>query len=178
MVDSLGFYALLLLGLLCLGVLCSWLWLRRPVAMESTDRRPAKPSTRRSADPKPFPGLIIKPTCICCEQTPAPTPPPGVSPQLIVTRRHRPRNVDTQLHYCPEETCAYYGWVGCGNIRTNGHPGRGPWRQLQCLACHKYFQETLGTPLHGKHVPTELIIRVMASLAEGLGIRAVAVYSR
>jgi hypothetical protein len=52
MVDSLGFYALLLLGFLCLGVLYSWLWLRRPVAMESTDRRPAKPSTRRSAKGK------------------------------------------------------------------------------------------------------------------------------
>src|SRR5262245_8480524 len=96
MVDSLGFYALLLLGLLCLGVLCSWLWLRRMVAMASTDRRPAKPSTGRSADPKPVPGLIIKPTCVCGEQTPAPPPPPGVSPQLIVTRRRRPRNVETQ----------------------------------------------------------------------------------
>ena len=74
----------------------------------------------------------------------------------------------------PEETCAYYGWVGRSNIRANGHPGGGPWRQLQCLACRKYFQETHGTPLHGKHVPTELIVHVVASLAEGLGIRAVA----
>lgn len=67
-----------------------------------------------------------------------------------------------------------HGWVGRGNIRANGHPRGGPWRQIQCLACHKYFQEIHSTPLHGKHVPTELIIRVVASLAEGLGIRAAA----
>jgi hypothetical protein len=28
--------------------------------------------------------------------------------------------------------------------------------------------------LHGKRVPTELIVRVVAALAEGLGLRAVA----
>ena len=55
-------------------------------------------------------------------------------------------------------------WLGgTQNIRANGHPGGGPWRQLQCLACRKYFQETHGTPLHGKHVPTELIVHVVAS---------------
>jgi transposase-like protein len=42
------------------------------------------------------------------------------------------------------------------------------------VACGGYFLETHGTPLHGKRVPTELIARVMASLAEGLGIRATA----
>jgi hypothetical protein len=30
--------------------------------------------------------------------------------------------------------------VGRGNICANGHPGGGPWCQLQCLACHTYWQ--------------------------------------
>jgi IS1 family transposase len=61
-----------------------------------------------------------------------------------------------------------------GNIRANGHPDSGPWRQLHCVACGSYFQETYGTPFHGKRVPPERLVRVVASLAEGLGIRAVA----
>jgi len=64
--------------------------------------------------------------------------------------------------------------VGRGNIRANGHPGRGPWRQLQCTVCHRYFQETDGTLLHGKHVPLEMLVGVVGALAEGLGIRATA----
>jgi IS1 family transposase len=64
--------------------------------------------------------------------------------------------------------------VGRGNIRANGHPSGGPWRQLSCVVCGAYFLETHGTPLHGTRVHTELIVRVMASLAEGLGIRAAA----
>jgi len=64
--------------------------------------------------------------------------------------------------------------VGRGHLRANGHPSGGPWRQLQCLACHTYFQETPGTPVHGKRVAPDLLVWAVATLAEGLGIRAVA----
>jgi len=64
--------------------------------------------------------------------------------------------------------------VGRGNIRANGHPGGGPVRQLQCTACRRDFQETHGTPLHGKRVPPEQLVWAVGALAEGLGIRAVA----
>jgi IS1 family transposase len=40
MVDSLRFHDLLLLGLLCPCVICSWLWLRRPAAIERLSRPP------------------------------------------------------------------------------------------------------------------------------------------
>jgi hypothetical protein len=40
--------------------------------------------------------------------------------------------------------------------------------------CQGYFQETHGTLLHGQRVAAELIVCVVAALAEGLGIRAVA----
>jgi len=43
-----------------------------------------------------------------------------------------------------------------------------------CSACRCYFLETLGTLLHGKRGSVELIVRVLACLAEGLGIRGTA----
>jgi IS1 family transposase len=88
--------------------------------------------------------------------------------------RGRRREVDTSAHFCPNPECAYRGWVGWGNLRANGHPHGGPWRQLLCVACHRYFLETLGTLFHGKRTSVELIVRVVACLAEGLGIRGTA----
>jgi len=78
------------------------------------------------------------------------------------------------MHFCPNPDCAYRGWVGWGNLRANGHPNGGSWRQLLCVACHRYFLETLGTIFHGKRASVELIVRVIACLAEGLGIRGTA----
>ena len=41
-------------------------------------------------------------------------------------------------------------------------------------ACRGYFLETLGTIFHGKRASVDLIVRVIACLAEGLGIRGTA----
>jgi len=82
--------------------------------------------------------------------------------------------VDTATHFCPNPDCAYRGWVGWGHLRANGHPSGGPWRQLLCIVCRGYFLETLGTIFHGKRASVELIVRVIACLAEGLGIRGTA----
>src|SRR5207244_5968213 len=54
------------------------------------------------------------------------------------------------------------------------HPGGQPWRQLQCVSCQGYFSETHGTIFHGKRASVELIVRVIACLADGLGIRGTA----
>jgi IS1 family transposase len=86
----------------------------------------------------------------------------------------RPRTVDTSRHFCPHAGCRYRGWLGWGNLRANGHPSGGPWRQFHCTACDGYFLETHGTLFHGKQAAVELIVRVLACLAEGLGIRATA----
>jgi IS1 family transposase len=88
--------------------------------------------------------------------------------------RGRRRTVDTSGHFCPDQDCAYHGWLGRGNIRANGHPGGQPWRQLQCVSCDGYFYETHGTLFHGKHSSPERIVHVIACLAEGLGIRGTA----
>jgi transposase-like protein len=42
------------------------------------------------------------------------------------------------------------------------------------VVCRGYFLETLGPLFHGKRVAVELIVRVIACLAEGLGIRGTA----
>jgi IS1 family transposase len=45
---------------------------------------------------------------------------------------------------------------------------------LQCTSCSGYFPEYHGTLFHGKHAEVDLIVRILACLAEGLGIRATA----
>ncbi len=82
--------------------------------------------------------------------------------------------MDTSRHFCPHATCDSPGWVGLGNISANGHPNGGPWRQRHCTSCGGYFQETHGTPLHGKRVALDVLVWAVGALAEGLGIRAVA----
>jgi IS1 family transposase/transposase-like protein len=119
--------------------------------------------------------LTQKPPCPLCQAAEGqssespPSPPP-----MIEQKRGRPREVDTSSHYCPEQECRYYGWVGLGNIRSNGHPNGGRWRQLECIVCGKTFMETNNTIFYRKRVPAETIWQVLKALAEGLGIRATA----
>ena len=101
-------------------------------------------------------------------------PPPPMQPDPMPPTHRRPREVDTSRHFCPHVHCDYRGWVGLVNLRANGHPSGGPWRQFHCTACDGYFPEHHGTIFHGKRVAVELIVRVLACLAEGLGIRATA----
>jgi len=82
--------------------------------------------------------------------------------------------VDTSQHFCPHAGCDYRGWLGLGHLRAHGHPSGGPWRQFHCTACQGYFLETHGTIFHGKQAAVELIVRVLACVAEGWGIRATA----
>ena len=30
------------------------------------------------------------------------------------------------------------GWLGLGNLRANGHPSGGPWRQFHCTSCQQF----------------------------------------
>jgi IS1 family transposase len=86
----------------------------------------------------------------------------------------RPRIIHTSRHFCPYDNCRYRGWPGAGNLQANGHPNSGLWRQFHCTACKGYFLETHGTLFHSKRVSVELIVQVLACLAEGLGIRGTA----
>src|SRR6266571_5004675 len=136
---------------------------------------PAKPKRKRSTEPKPFAGLTQRPHCALCErETVHPNPPAPVPPDPMPPTSRRLRTVDTSMHFCPHTDCDYRGWLGLNNLRANGHPSGGPWRQLHCLGCNGYFPEHHGTIFHGKQASVELIVRVLACLAEGLGIRATA----
>ena len=64
--------------------------------------------------------------------------------------------------------------VGGGQRRAPGPPHGGPWRQLLGEGCRRSWLETLGPVLHGPHASVERIVRVIACLAEGLGIRGTA----
>src|SRR5215470_11102891 len=177
MIPPLFFYQLALLGLLWLSVMLHLAW---PSCGRGSSRWPGEPETpvksrrKRSHEPKLFAGLPHKPPCaLCANEAAHPTPPP-LRPDPIPPTHRRPREVDTCRHFCPHATCDYRGWVGLGNLRANGHPSGGPWRQFHCTACEGYFLETHGTLLHGKRVSIELLVWAVGALAEGLGIRAVA----
>jgi hypothetical protein len=176
MVSHLFFYELLLFILLFVFaiVIFHGRWLYDPPPGCLAPPKPARPRKRSPAH-QPFPGLTHKPLCTACVPAPEQAPQPlcGPPPRMVSTRGRR-CEVDTAGHFCPHPTCAYRGWVGWGNIRANGHPNGGPWRQLYCRGCQGYFQETHGTPLHGKRVPPEMLVWAVSAVAEGLGIRAVA----
>jgi IS1 family transposase len=175
MVSHLFFYQLVLIALGWLCVMLHWAWPSDPAPVWPTMPEPLPPQPKRHREPTPFAGLTTKPHCDACEQSTDPRPqPPAAPPPRIVPTRGRRRQVDTSMHFCPNPDCAYRGWVGWGNLRANGHPSGSPWRQLYCTRCEGYFQETHGTPLHGKRVVPEKLVWTVGALAEGLGIRAVA----
>src|SRR6266446_1065844 len=175
MVSHLFFYHLVLVALVWLCLMLHWAWPSDPAAVGPTASEPTPPLPKRSREPKPFAGLTRKPHCDACEHATAPRPQaPAAPPPRIVPTRGRPRQVDTSQHFCPYPDCAYQGWAGWGNLRANGHPNGGRWRQLLCIACRRYFLESLGTIFHGKCASVDLIVRVIACLAEGLGIRGTA----
>ena len=118
-------------------------------------------------------GLLERPPCPACVTTP-PAGPVATPPPPIEHSYGRPRSVDTSSHYCPAQSCRYYGWVGLGNIRANGHPNSGSARQLECVGCGKTFMETTHTIFYRKRVPAETIWRTLTALAEGLDIRGAA----
>ena len=145
-------------------------WQLIKAALQRLARQRRKKTTRNG--PKPFSGLTKKPVCVTCEaeegEEKKRVPPPRIKP-----KRGRKRQVKTGHHYCPKQSCRYYGWLNLGNISSNGHPNGGRSRQLYCCGCKSYFAETKGTLFYGKRYGAKLIQQVLTALAEGLGIRAV-----
>jgi IS1 family transposase len=175
MVPHLVYYQLVILVLLWLCVMLPHLWPSPPRGMPTRPADPITPKRKRSTEPTPFAGLTHKPHCALCEQATGETAPaPPVRPDPMPPTNRRPRTVDTSMHFCPHDGCRYRGWVGLHNLRANGHPNGGPWRQFHCTSCDGFFPEHHGTIFHGKQAEVELIVHVLACLAEGLGIRATA----
>src|SRR5215813_12049064 len=175
MVSDLVFYPLALVVLGWVLLLLQRLWQSAPMGRRQNSPVPKLPRPTPAQDSKPFAGLTHKPPCEACEQAAESRPQvSNAPPPRMISTRGRRRQIDASYHFCPHPTCAYQGWVGFGNLRANGHPRGKRWRQLYCLGCNGYFQETHDTPLHGKHVEPDKLVWAIAALAEGLGIRAVA----
>jgi hypothetical protein len=136
MVPTLFFYELGLVALVWVFLMLNCLW-PHDSAAQCQPIPPLKSSRRKhSKELKPFVGLTHKPHCALCEHeaTPPQTPPPAPPEPMPPTHR-RPRRVDTSRHFCPHTGCRYRGWLGLGNLRANGHPSGGPWRQFHCTSC-------------------------------------------
>src|SRR5882672_429772 len=175
MIPHLFYYQLVILGLLWLFVMLHAAWPSRGAPAQGTSAQPITPRRQRSKELKPFAGLTHQPFCAACaHDSTLPQPPPPVPPAPMPATHRRPRQGDPSTHFCPHARWAYRGGLGLGNLRANGHPRGGPWRQCSCTACEGYFQETHGTPLHGKRVALDQLVWAVGALAEGLGIRAVA----
>jgi IS1 family transposase len=174
MVPTLFVSQLRLIALVWLCLMLQWIWPSAPALSPTTPELPP-PRLKRTRAPQPFAGRTTQPPCDACAHAPDPHPPaPSAPPPRLVMTRGRRRQVDPSTHFCPNPDCAYRGWVGWGNLRANGHPSGGPWRHLLCIACRGSFLETLGPIFHGKRATVDLIVRVIACLAEGLGIRGTA----
>jgi hypothetical protein len=146
MIPTLFFYAFLLVACVWLFLILYWLWPNNPDARFQAIPTPQLPRHKRSREPKPFVGLSHKPPCALCEQEAAsPTSPSPSPPTPMPSPHRRPRSVDASMYFCPHPGCDYRGWVGLGNLRANGHPNGGPWRQFHCTAYAGYFLETHGT---------------------------------
>src|SRR5499433_1288645 len=177
MVSHLFYYQLALLAFVWLFLMLHVTWPKRGVTPPPASAQPEPMPLKRTHahEPKPFEGLTHKPHCALCERDAAhPQAPLPVPPDPMSSTNRRPRQIDTSRHFCPHAGCEYRGWLGLGNLRANGHPSGGPWRQFHCTSCQGYFLETHGTIFHGKQAAVELIVHVLACLAEGLGIRATA----
>jgi hypothetical protein len=161
-------YQLVLLVLLWLCLMLPHLWPRPPGVAHKIPTQSSKSKRTRSREPKPFAGLTQKPPCARCEQQTAehtPAPPPRPAPMPLTHRR--PRTVDTSMPFGPHLNCDYCGWLGLNNLRANGHPNGGQWRQCHCPSCDGYFPTHHGTILHGQQAAVELSVHVLACWAEG-----------
>jgi IS1 family transposase len=151
-----------------IGSLLPMRWAGRLARRTPLLRPPDHRSPAASTDPLPCPACQSQRATASQPLTPSEPPPRIESP------RGRLRSVDTSAHFCPNQGCIYYGWIGRGNIRSHGHPNGGQWRQLECTDCGMTFMETTGTIFYRKRVPAETVCRVLTALAEGLNIHATA----
>jgi len=121
------FYPLLLITLVLICLLVHVGLPNDPPLVPKTPLEPKPRRRRRAKEPKPFAGLIHQPLCEACEQGTDTRPKaPGSPPPAITFTRGHKRTVDTQAHFCPAPDCSYYGRLGLGTLRANGHPGGQP----------------------------------------------------
>ena len=144
------------------------IWIAHGRPQSSIAKRKRKNKSRKC----PFP--TKRPDCPLCqaeETLPSEVMPPK-PPPLIKHTLGRPRSIDTDLRFCPNNDCEYYGWLARGNICSNGHPNSGKWRQLKCIVCGTYFIEVQGTIFYRSKASPDKIIMALKIMSEGVGIQS------
>ena len=120
MMPPLFFDQLVLIALVWLFMLLYLAELNRAVSspQRPVEPEPIKSKRKRVPEPKPFPGLTQQPPCPRCksesEVVVAPTP---MQPEPMAPTTRRSRCVDTSRYFCPQDDCAYRGWLGRGTLR-------------------------------------------------------------
>jgi transposase-like protein len=75
--------------------------------------------------------------------------------------------------FCPNEACSDYGKLqdkqSKRNIKKHGHTTKGVQR-FRCRSCDQTFTATKGTIFYRRRTPAEVILEVLAFLAEGVRI--------
>ena len=168
-----------LLPLIVIFLLLSWLIENRHYLHIWITHRRSRPNiSKRKGKDKSLPHLFPtkRPDCPLCQaeetlpsEVMAKEPPP-----LIKHKSGRRRSIYTDMRFCPNNDCEYYGWLARGNICSNGHPNAGEWRQLKCIVCGTYFMETQGTIFYCSKVSPDTIIMALKIMSEGVGIRSTA----
>ena len=113
----------IVIGIVLIGQLeAFWLFLGRGRRREPKKVKAVKEQSQTTAPTK-------RPPCPACaaaqERQESGVATPDEPPPIIEQARGRSRSVDTSSHFCPRKNCRYYGWLGRGNIRANGHPNGG-----------------------------------------------------
>jgi hypothetical protein len=174
MISHLLFYQRVLVALGWRCLMLQWAWPRDP-AVCPTPPAPPPPRPTRKREPNPCADLTDKPPWDACKPpTDAGPQAPSAPPPRLGPTRGRRRQVDTAHPGGPNPECASRGWGGWGHLRAHGPPHGSPWWQVRCRACRRDCLESLGTILPGTRASVALSGRVLACLAEGLGIRGTA----
>ena len=130
MIPHLVYYQLVILVLVWLCAMLPHLWLTPASGRPKRPADPIKPKRNRSSESKPFAGPTHNPPCALCEQeTVESAPALPVRPAPMPPTQRRPREVDTSRPFCPHLKWDYDDGLGLNNLRANGHPSGGPWRQ-------------------------------------------------
>jgi hypothetical protein len=177
MIPHLFYYQLVILGLLWLCVMLHLPWPSRAAVspQKPVEPEPIKPKRKHAIESKPFAGLPQKPPCaLGAHEAAPPTPSSPVRPAPMPPTNRRPREVETSRQCCPHANWDARGWVGLGNLRANGPPSGGQWRQCHCRACQGSLPEPHGPLGHGKRVSVDRIVHVRGCPAEGVGSRGTA----
>ena len=168
---------LAVVGLLWLCVMRHDVWPRPSVVPPRPSAEPAPPqgTRHRFHEPTPCKGLTQRPPGAAWHHDAhhPKTPPPRRAAAMPPSNR-RPWAIDPSRPFCPHAGCDSQEGPGLGNRRATGHPSGGLWRQCSCRSCQGYCLEAKGPIFHGKRLSVALLVRVLACLAAGLGLRATA----